>query len=116
MARRRPKTKADRDQEWKDKKKLAYALFRPKLESLQSYEQAELLWRESPSQINPGYTYYANLGFFLQNFAAPDGASFDELALYLELARKMDAAGALKAASLPELEESFRRVMESRTE
>jgi hypothetical protein len=116
MARRRSRTKVEKAEEWRDKKRKAYVEFRAKLESLQSYEQAELLWQDAPSQINPAHTYYANLGFFLHHSAAPDGASRDELALYLELARKMDAAGELKAASLQEIEESLRRAMESRTE
>jgi hypothetical protein len=113
MARKRQKTKAERDQEWQNKKKIAYAVFRPRLESLQSYEQAVSFWKESPSQINPGYSYYKNLGVFLQESTPPDGASRDELALYLELARKMNAAGELKAVSLDQIEESFRHAIES---
>jgi hypothetical protein len=116
MARRRSKTKVEKAEEWREKKRNAYVEFRSKLESLQSYEQGELLLQAAPSQINPAHTYYANLGFFLHHFAAPDSASRDELALYLELARKMDAAGELKGASLHEIEESLRRAMELRTE
>lgn len=116
MARSRQKTKTNRDEAWREKKKQAYDEFRPKLESLQSYEHALALWQASPSQINPGYSYYSNLGFFLQHSAPPDGASRDELTLYLELARKMHAAGEPKTGSLDEIEQSLRRAMESRTE
>jgi len=116
MAKRRSKTKAEKAEEWQEKKRKAYEEFRPILESLQSYAQAELVWQSAPSLINPGQSYYANLGFFLQNLAAPERASRDELALYLALARKMDAAGELKGASLQEIEERLRVAMESRTE
>ncbi len=114
MTQPRRKGKPGRLEVWQDKKTIAYAYFRPKLEALKSFEQAQALWQESPSQINPGYSYYTNLGHFLQHFKAPDGASREELALYLELARKMDAAGELKVRTLQEVEESIRGAMESR--
>jgi hypothetical protein len=53
MTQPRRKGKPGRLEVWQDKKTIAYAYFRPKLEALKSFEQAQALWQESPSQINP---------------------------------------------------------------
>lgn len=60
------------------------------------------------SDRSPARKYYANLGFFLQTYAAPDGASSEELAEYIRLIGSFDAEGAVKPGLRAGLEDALR--------
>ena len=81
--------------------------FRSKLEiaAILRAGRITLVGRSVPDQS--AHTDHANLGFFLHHFAAPDGGAAMSRCIWSS--RKMDAVGALKAASLDEIEESLRR-------
>jgi hypothetical protein len=111
MARRR-KTKAERDSERAEAERLAWEQFRPRLEALQSYEDALRLVNQAPPPDSPGRRYYSNLGFFLQNFTPPMGSSSSEKSLYLKFIQKLGSAGALKPGTQQKVEEDLRRAIE----
>jgi len=112
---RRRKTKSKHGQTPSDRAKRAYQEFRPKLEALQSFDDAVKLADGAPQRTSPGRKYYLNLGSFLMGFKPPDGASHDELSLYLSLIQKMDTAAGTKAAKFQTIEENLRRAMGERT-
>jgi hypothetical protein len=70
--------------------------FRSKLESIQSFIEAELLVAESPPPESPGRKYYSNLGFFLTSFIVPCDANATERSLYIQLIQRLDATGIIK--------------------
>lgn len=109
MARR--KTKGERDQQRAEAERLAWETFRPKLEALQSFAEAQQLVTEAPPPDSPGRRYYSNLGFFLQAFTVPMGSSHTEKALYLQLTQRLDTAGVLKPRARQAIEDALRRVM-----
>ena len=90
------KTKAEREQEWAEADHRVWEQFRPRLEALKSYREAELLVNNALPPDSPGRQYYANLGFFLQSFIVPGGSNYTEKVLYLQLIRRLDALGQLK--------------------
>jgi hypothetical protein len=65
--------------------------FEPKLAALQSFTDAEMLVFRAPPEGSPGRKFYSNLGFFLQRFSVPDGASRAELHLYIGFIRRIAA-------------------------
>jgi hypothetical protein len=58
--------------------------------------------------------YYANLGFFLTTFVAPDGASAEELTAYIRMIGYFDAEGAVKPGLRAGLENALREAMKRR--
>jgi hypothetical protein len=113
-ARRRRKTKSERDAGWHEAQRRAWEFFEPKLKALQSFEEALRLVYEAPAPDSPGRSYYSNLGFFLQAFTPPAGASLTEYGYYLEFARRLDAAGKLKKGALATIEGDFARAMKDK--
>jgi hypothetical protein len=110
MARR--KTKDERDQALLDARKRSYEEFRPKLAAVQSVAEAYKLAVNAPPASSPGRKHYSNLSDFLMTYAPPFGASRDELALYLALVERIDAAGELPAGKRQKIEEDLHRAME----
>jgi hypothetical protein len=113
MARKR-KTVAERRQEDYEADRRAWDLFIPKLNSVQSLKDAIMLHHESIGPDKPGRKHYANLGFFLNTFAAPDGANATELAEYLRLIERFDAEGVLKTGARAAIEQALRDAMRRR--
>ncbi len=93
---RRRKTAEERGQDRMDARALAWKEFRPKLAALQTYAEALLLVNQAPPESTPGRCFYSNLGFFLQGFTPPLGASGDEKSLYVEFIHRLDSQGLLK--------------------
>ncbi|HKP04350.1 MAG TPA: hypothetical protein VJU77_13440 [Chthoniobacterales bacterium] len=81
----------------------AWNEFRPKLEAIQSYAEALNLVAHAPPVDTPGRPFYSNLGFFLQAFTPPLGATAREKSIYITLIKRMDATGELKAGEAPRI-------------
>jgi hypothetical protein len=101
-------TKADEGEqrEWEE--------FRARLAAQETYLDALTLVAEgAPSPDAPGRRYYANLGTFLQHFQVPVRSTYAEKELYLDLVRRLDAAGQLRPGVRNELEGALQRAMEA---
>ena len=81
--------------------------------ALQSWEGAVNLWKQAPPPDTPCRALLSNLGHFLHTRSVPVGASYAENVLDLQLLQRMDAAGELKQGELEQIEQEFRRAMES---
>lgn len=106
------KTKAQLDQERYEADRREWEIFRPKLEALQTYPEAELLVLETPPPDSPGRKYYSNLSFFIGSFSVPSGASYAEKALYLRFIQRLNASGALIPGTGQKVEETLRYSMD----
>lgn len=107
------KTKAQRDYEWREAERREWEIFRPKLDALQSYDEAKRLVAEAPPPDTPGRRYYSNLGFFLQAFTVPMGSSHAERGLYLQFIQRLDAAGKLKPGARQQIEDALRHAIKA---
>ncbi len=87
MARRR-KTKSERESERWAKEQAIWQAFFPRLRACQSLTDAIVLVHEAVPEGRPGRKFYSNLGFFLNTFSAPDGASATELAAYIAIVER----------------------------
>lgn len=110
MARQR-KTAAQRRLESYEADRRAWETFRPKLAAVQSLAEAYVLHSQAVPPDTPGRRYYSNLGFFLQTFAAPDGANATELTEYMRLIQRFDAEGVLKEGARVTVEERLRSAL-----
>jgi hypothetical protein len=71
--------------------------FRSKLESLQSFKEAEeWLQAEYPQSGSPGHKYYSNFAFFMKSFVVPCNANEAERSLYIKFVQRLDETGILK--------------------
>lgn len=113
MARKRP-TKAEQTAKRDQAKYDAWRFFYPKLEAVQSFEEAMELASTRPHHNDPGRSFYSNLDFFLATFRCPSGSNSSERSEYLRIARKLDEEGNLKEGALKEIEEDFRNADERR--
>jgi hypothetical protein len=104
---KRRKTVSERRQASHEEDERSWRAFYSKLSAVQSHIDALRLLSEAPAPDSPGRRYYSNLGFFLQSYAAPAGASFVELNEYHRLIRLFDQEGMLKKGVLPEIEETL---------
>lgn len=109
------KTKAQRDQEHSDAERRVWEIFRPKLDEAQTLADALQLAAQTPPPDAPGRRYYSNLAFFLQCFGVPGGSSNAEKALYLQLIKRLDATGVLKAGACQKIEGDLRQAMEAQS-
>jgi hypothetical protein len=75
----------------------AWECFRSKLESLQSFKEAEewLSAEYLPSE-SPGHKYYSNFAFFITSFVVPCNANANECSLYIKFVQRLDKTGILK--------------------
>jgi hypothetical protein len=108
---RRRKTNSNRRQEWLAADRRVWEQFRPKLEALSSFPEAQSLVIEAPPPNSPGRRYYSNLDFFLGTFAVPAGSNFVELSLYLQFIRRLDTAGTLKPGIGKNVQEAIQHAM-----
>lgn len=109
-----PRKAADqRSQERADAERRCWDQFRPKLEALQTFDDAVRLVGQAPPPDAPGRRYYSNLGFFLNGFAVPAGSGYTERALYLQLVQRIDAAGGLKPGALEPIERVIKASLRS---
>jgi len=106
------KTKAQRKQEHADAEQRVWEAFRPKLDAAITLSDALQLADQTPPPDAPGRRYYSNLAFFLQCFGVPGASSYAEKALYLQLIKRLDATGVLKAGACQKVEEDLRQSME----
>ncbi len=109
---RKRKTEAQRRADRDDAVRQAWQYFRPQLEAVRSYVDAQRLVNDAPIESAPGRQFYSNLGFFLQSFARPGGASSAECALYLALLPHLEAEGAIKPDDRRLLEAELRASLE----
>ncbi len=107
----RRETRTERNQQDADAEHRAWELFRPKLEALQSYAEAEQLVTEAPPPDSPGRGHYTNLGFFLGKFTVPMGSSYAEKMLYLQFIQRLDNARKLNPGTRQKIEEELLRAM-----
>jgi len=68
----------------------------------------------APPPDAPGRRHYANLAIFLQRFQVPVHSSQAEKEAYLQLVRRLEAAGQLKPGVGKQLEDALLRAMEAR--
>ena len=113
MARRR-KSNAERDQERYEAEQKAWARFRPQLETIGCMADAATVLKGIPRPDSIGRNHYTNLLFFLDTLSPPGGASGEENRLYIEVARRMDAAGELKPGTFEQVEARLRQRIEER--
>jgi hypothetical protein len=113
MARPR-KTAAQRRQESIDADRRAWEDFLPRLQAVETLIDAYRLVGNAIAPDTPGRRYYSNLGFFIQYFAAPDGANGTELREYLRLVRAFDVEGALKPGVREEVEGKLQAALSRR--
>ena len=104
----RQTTKDQRRAEDAELDQQAWEDFLPKLAAAQTYRDALRLWDQARHESAPGRRYYSNLGFFLQSFAVPEGATSEEKQHYVRLIKQMDAEGWLKRGALEEILAKFR--------
>src|SRR5262245_58279947 len=107
------KTVAERRQEANEKERQAWDEFYPQLVAVQSLKQAILLHHNAVPPDTPGRRHYSNLGFFLQSFWPPHGATVSELREYLRLIACFDSEGALKPGARSEIELRLRASIRS---
>lgn len=88
-------------------------IFRLKLEAVQNLAEAYILVNETPSPNAPGRKYYSNLAFFLGCFGVPGGSSYAEKAFYLQLTKRFEATGGLKADVRQKIEDDLRLAMDA---
>ncbi len=74
--------------------------FKEALAAARTAVDALVLVYKAPPESSPGRRFYSNLGFFMQRFTMPYGATREERLLYGELMRRMDASGSLKPSVL----------------
>jgi hypothetical protein len=63
---------------------------------------------------SPGRRFFSNLGFFLQTYAPPAGASVSELTEYLRLIQLFDEEGTIKKGVRPEIEKGLIEAIQRR--
>jgi hypothetical protein len=105
---KKPKTKADRAEERNAANRTAWEKFIPKIRAVQKFVEAQVVVLKGPGPNEPGRHYYSNLGFFLECFSAPGGASYEELQLYLDLIPRLRIEGVVKADALQKAEADLR--------
>jgi hypothetical protein len=105
---KRRKTAAQREEENYLADQRARTDFYRKLAAVRSYQEARALVQESIPSNSPARKYYSNLGFFLHQFAAPDGANAAELMEYLRLIERFDVCGELENGARAIVEERLR--------
>jgi hypothetical protein len=114
MAKRR-RTDADRRRERAEADSRARDVFCSGLERAQSYADAKALAMRMPPPDAPGRRFYTSFAFFLEHFAVPGGADYDELQLYLGFIRRLraDAASAavFKPGALQKAEDTLRAAL-----
>ena len=104
------KTAAEQREERAEAEAHCWVEFRQKLEAAQTYEDAIKLHSQAPPESAPGRRFYSNLGFFLINsFAPPSAANLTEKTNYLRLIKNFDDAGLLKPGSRQQIEEAFKK-------
>lgn len=111
---RKRKTAGQLRQERAEADRQAWESFSPALAAVQSVEDVLVLYASAPRPDAPGRRYFANLGFFLQGFSAPDGASATELRQYLRIIGIYDADGLLKEGVRSAIEERLREAISRR--
>jgi hypothetical protein len=106
-------TKANDDPEYAEAEERVWEDLRTKLSSLHTYLDAlQLAADGAPALDAPGRRCYANLAFFLRTaFEVPVRSSYAEKQAYLELVRRLDAAGQLKPGVGKQAEDALRRAM-----
>jgi hypothetical protein len=110
---RRPrKTEAQRRAERDAATASEWEHFRPRLAAIRSYKDALILAASAPAETAPGRKFYSNLGFFLQSFRVPTGASYEERQLYFAMFAHFEAEGAISPEVRAQVETAFRKEME----
>lgn len=113
MVAKRRKTAAEVREARAQLERRAYDVFMLELKALTSFREAWSWVARSPDG-SPARKYYANLGFFLHTYSAPDGASSAELSEYIRLIGCFDAEGAVKPGLRKGIEEALRTAQSSR--
>ena len=108
-------TKVHEDPERAEAEQRVWEDLRFKLAALQTYMEAlQLVVEGAPPPDAPGRRHYANLAIFLQRFQVPVHSSQAEKEAYLQLVRRLEAAGQLKPGVGKQLEDALLRAMEAR--
>jgi len=101
------KTAVKRRQEKEEKQNHYWEKFRSILEAGQDCGEALALALAMPHQDVPVRKFHTNLLCFLQDFTVPKGSNPEERSLYLELIRRFEASGELKAGVRRQFEQSL---------
>ena len=70
----------------------AWNEFKQKLAATNRLADAQAIVANGPKVDFPGRHFYSNLGYFLGGFHLPAMANVDEVSLYVELLRRIDAS------------------------
>ncbi len=96
---RREREERAEDREWR-----RFFLY---LKHISHFKDACDFANSGPRQSEPGGLLYTHLGYFLHTFTVCDGVVATERQAYLELSRRMDAAGELAPGVLARLEKAL---------
>src|SRR5512142_2199847 len=105
-------TKPDEERQRAEAEQRDWEEFRARVAAQETYLDALTLVAEgAPPPEAPARRFYANLGTFLQHFQVPVRSTYAEKELYLDLVRRLDAAGQLRPGVMKELEGARERAM-----
>lgn len=113
MAKRRP-TKAEREAKRYQEERQARERFMPRLAALSDYGEAMEMVMRGPPPTDIARPLYSNLGWFLQSFAPPGGASAEEKRLYIQFIERIDAKGQLKPGVRDEVVAALQKSIDAR--
>ena len=89
-------TAAERRRQREDAEEAYWQRFKARVEAASGYREIRAIADDAPPPDAIGRKIHSNLIFFLDSFSRPAGANAYERALYVQLLRRMDAAGELK--------------------
>jgi len=107
-------TKAEREAKEYERERVLKERFLAQLAGLKSYAEALEFVAKGATPTDPSRPFYSNLGWFLGTFDPPGNASAQEKRLYIELLKRMDAAGELKQGVLEAKIECLQKSIDER--
>jgi len=105
----------ERQQQKIEIKERAWVSFRPKLEALQTYQQAKDLVTEAPLPDSPGRIFYTNLDLFIQSYIIPCDSNYAEKELYLLFIEKLESNNYLDSSTATNVKEKLKEAMDTQT-
>jgi|HubBroStandDraft_1064217.scaffolds.fasta_scaffold726906_1 hypothetical protein len=112
MAKRQRKTAAQRREEKARAESYARSYFFKRLAAVNSINDLREMLATRTTHGSAEHRFYSNLEFFVRHWR-PAGLSFDEAIAYIELARRLEKNGELKAETREGIEDDLRRVTET---
>ena len=109
---KRPRTKAEREQERYELERKTWERFRPRLEGIACMADAIEVLKGMPAPDTPFRKHYTNLLWFMDTFSPPGNSSRAEKGLYIEMVKKMEKAGEIEEGKRQQIENELTSAME----